>query len=60
MFISVRIMGGGTFFKVGGAQRHVKNTIENFCCLNWQLGRHKHWNMMSLPIHHIKVWNTLI
>jgi len=30
-------MGGGTFFKVGGAQVHAKQTIENFCGLNWQL-----------------------
>jgi len=48
-------MGGGTFFKVGGAQVHVKKTIENFCGLNWQQWRHKHWNMTSLPIHHMKV-----
>jgi len=34
-------MGGGTFFKVGG-QVHVKETIENFHGLNWQLCRHKH------------------
>ena len=27
-------MGGGTFFKVGEAQVHVKKTIENFCGLN--------------------------
>jgi len=30
-------MGGGTFFKAGGAQMHVKKTIEDFCSLNWQL-----------------------
>jgi len=30
-------MGGGTFFKVGGAQVHVKKNIENLCGLNWQL-----------------------
>jgi len=29
-------MGGGTFFKVGGTV-HVKETIEQFCGLNWQL-----------------------
>jgi len=28
--------GGGTFFKVGGVQVHVK-TIEKFCGFNWQL-----------------------
>jgi len=47
-------MGGGTFFKVG-AQVHVQKIIENFCGLNWQLWRHKHWNMTSLPIHQMKV-----
>jgi len=40
-------MRGGTFFKVG-AQAHVKKTIQNFCGLNWQQWRHKHWNMTSL------------
>jgi len=30
-------MGGGTFFKVGGAQVHVKKTTDNFCGVNWQL-----------------------
>ena len=30
-------MGGGTFFKVWGAQVHVEKTMENFCGLNWQL-----------------------
>jgi len=47
-------MGGGTFFKV---MVHVKKTIEKFCALNWQLWRHKHWNMTSLPIHHI-LWRS--
>jgi len=36
-----RVMGGGTFFKVGGTSARWK-TIENFCGLNWQLWRHKH------------------
>jgi len=29
--------GGGTFFKVGGAQMEIQKSIENFCGLNWQL-----------------------
>jgi len=37
--------GDTKFFKV----------IQNFCGLNWQLWRHKHWNMTSIPIHHMKV-----
>jgi len=36
-------MGGGTLFKVGGAQMQINNY--NFCGLNCQLWRHKHWNM---------------
>jgi len=40
-------MGRGTFFKVGGPSARQK-TIENFCGLNWQQWRHKHWNMTSL------------
>ena len=47
-------MGGETFFKVGGTSAREKS-IENFCGLNWQLWRHKHWNIASLPIHHVKV-----
>jgi len=47
-------MGGGTFFKVGGASARQK-IIKYLCCLNWQLWRHKHWNMTSIPIHHMKV-----
>jgi len=47
-------MGGGTFFKVGGTSARQK-TIEHFCGLNWQQWRHKHWNMTSLSIHHMKV-----
>jgi len=35
-----------------GAQVHFKKIIANFCGLNWQLWRHKHWNMMSSQIHH--------
>jgi len=30
-------MGGGTLFKVGGAQVQVKKAVEKFCGLNWQL-----------------------
>jgi len=41
--------------KWGGTSARQK-TIENFCALNCQLWRHKHWNMMSLLIHNMKVW----
>jgi len=51
-------MGGGTFLKVGGTSARW-TTIENFCGLNWQLWRHKHWNVTSLPIHLVKVQITL-
>ena len=37
-------MGGGTFFKVGGMQVHVKK-YRTFCDLNWPLWRHKCWHM---------------
>jgi len=47
-------MGGGPFSKWGGTNARQK-TIEDLCNLNWQLWRHKHWNMTSLPIHHMKV-----
>ena len=46
-------MGGGTFFKVEG-HKSTSKTIEYFCDLNWQLWRHKYWNMTSLPIHHMQ------
>jgi len=48
-------MGGGTFFKVGGHKCTLKSTDSRFCGLNWQLWRHKHWNMTSLYLHHMKV-----
>jgi len=35
--IWVMRMGGGTFFKVGGAQVHVRKTVEIVCGLNWKL-----------------------
>jgi len=35
--------------KWGGTSARRK-TIEHFCGLNWQLWRHKHWNMTSLHI----------
>ena len=38
-------MGGGTFSKWGGTSARWKEFIANFCGLNWQLWRHKHWNM---------------
>jgi len=47
-------MSGGIFFKVGGTSARQK-TIDNFCGLNWQLWRHKNWNMTSLPTHLMKV-----
>jgi len=50
----VHNMGGGTFFKVE-APVDVIRLQKNFCGLKWQLWRRKHWNMTSLPIHHIKV-----
>jgi len=52
-------MGGGTFFKVGGHNWTLKWNYSKFCGLNRQLWRHKHWNMTSLHIHHIKVKITL-
>ena len=42
-------------FQSGGEEVHVKKTIEHFCGFNWQLWHHKHWNMTSLPVHHMKV-----
>ena len=42
-------------FQSGGVQVHVKKIYSKFCGLNWQLWRHKHWNMTSLHIHHMKV-----
>jgi len=42
-------------FSKWGAQVHVKKTMESFFGVNWQLWRHKHWNMTSLPMHHMKV-----
>jgi len=48
-------MGWWELFQSGGAQMHVKKTIEHFCSFNWQPWRHRHWNMTSLPIHHMKV-----
>ena len=48
-------MGGGTFFKVGGHKCTLKRNYNKFCGLNWQLWRHRHWSMMSLPVHHMKV-----
>jgi len=35
--VLVLVIGGGTFFKVGGGTNERQNTIENFCGLNWQL-----------------------
>jgi len=35
------------FSKCGGTSASQK-TIDNFCGLNWQLWRHKHWYMTSL------------
>jgi len=55
-WLRVRDMGGGTFCQSGGgAQVHVKNTIEKSCGFIWQVWRHKHWNMTSSPMHHAKV-----
>jgi len=48
--------GWRNLFQSEGAQVHVKKAIEKSCGLNWQLWRHKHWNMTSLPIHHTKVY----
>jgi len=31
-----------------GGDRWSSKSVENFCGLNWQLWRHKLWNMMSL------------
>jgi len=42
------------FCKVGGTSARQK-TIENVYGLNRQLWRHKHWNMTSLPIPHMKI-----
>jgi len=47
-------MAGGTFCEVGG-KVHVKTTIQNFCGLIWLLWRHRLWNIMPLPVHHMKV-----
>jgi len=46
--------GWRNLFQSGVVQVHVKKTIENFCGFNWQLWRHKHWNMTSVPIHHMQ------
>jgi len=43
---SLRI-GGGTIFKVGW-KKSMSKKLKHFCNLNWQLWRHKHWNMKSL------------
>jgi len=47
--------GWRNLFQSRGAQVHGKQTTENVCGLNWQLWRHKHWNMTLLPIHHMRV-----
>jgi len=49
VIVSMVVMGssGDTFLKVK-AQVQVKKPMENFCNLNRQLWRHKHWNMTSL------------
>jgi len=49
------IMGSGTFFKVGGHKSKLKINYSKVCGLNWQLWRHRRWNMTSLHIHHMKV-----
>ena len=48
------IHGRRNLFQSGGAQVHVKQTIENVCGFNWKLWRHKHWNITLLPIRYIK------
>jgi len=53
-YLHTTAMGGGTFFTVGGTSACQKN-YRKCCGLNWQLWRHKHWNMTSLPMHHTKV-----
>jgi len=40
--------GGRNIFQSGEAQMEIQKGIENFCGLNWQLWRHKHWNITSL------------
>jgi len=47
--------GWRNLFQSGGTQVHVKKNYSKSCGLNWQLWCHKHWNMTSLHIHHIKV-----
>jgi len=47
--------GWRNLFQSGGAQVHVEKNYSKFCGLNWQLWRHKHSNMTSLPIYLMKV-----
>jgi len=42
-------------FSKWGRHKCMPKTIDNFCVLNWQLWRHKHWNITSLPIRHVNV-----
>jgi len=44
-------------WKVGGTSARQK-IYRKYFGLNWQLWRHKHWNMTSLPIHRVKVQIT--
>jgi len=40
------VSGGGNFFKVGGTSaRHKTYGKLFYCSSNWQLWRHKYWNM---------------
>jgi len=47
--------GWWNLFQSGGGASARHKTLQHFCGLNWQLWCHRHWNMTSLPIHHMKV-----